>query len=167
MAISPVILVWLHKASSSTIRDSISNTRKTPSGNYCKTWSAIQRSDQNSWPFSAFIPAWRDMTSSSTSRDSIGTARKTASGNYCETVSAIQQSDQMLSPFSPVIPVWLHKAFSSTSRDSIGSTRKRPSETTVKFGARANGRIKKYGPFHLLFRSGSTRPPLQRLGIHK
>jgi hypothetical protein len=106
------------------IRDSISNTRKTPSGNYCKTWSAIQRSDQNLLPFSAFIPAWRHMTSSSTSRDSIRTTRKTASGNYCETVRAIQRSDQMLSPFSHVIPVWLHKASSSTSRDSIGTTRK-------------------------------------------
>jgi len=106
----------------------IGSTRKTASGNYCKTWSAIQRSDQNLWPFSAFIPAWRDMTSSSTSRDSIGTTRTTASGNYCETVSAIQRSDQMLWPFSPVIPAWLHKASSSTSRDSISTTRKTASE---------------------------------------
>jgi hypothetical protein len=140
----------------STSSDSIGNTRKTASGNYCKTWSAIQRSNQKLLPFSAFIPVWRDMTSSSTSRDSIGTTRKTASENYCETVSAIQRSDQMLSPFSPVIPVWLHKASSSTSRDSIGTTRKRPLETTVKFGARSNGRIIKYGPFQLLFRSGAT-----------
>jgi hypothetical protein len=33
--------------STSSTRDSIGNTRKTASGNYCKTLSAIQRSDQN------------------------------------------------------------------------------------------------------------------------
>jgi hypothetical protein len=44
--------------------------------------SAIQRSDQNLWPFLAVIPVWCDKTSSSTSRDSIVTTRKTASGNY-------------------------------------------------------------------------------------
>jgi hypothetical protein len=108
----------------STSRDSIGTTRKTASGNYCETVSAIQRSDQMLSPFSPVIPVWLCKASSSTTRDSIGTTRKTASGNYCETLSAIQRSDQMLSPFSPVILVWLHKASSSTSRDSIGITRK-------------------------------------------
>jgi hypothetical protein len=40
-------------------------------------------------------------------------------------------------------------------------------ETTVKLWARYTGRIKCYGLFHLLFWSGSTRPPLQRVGIPK
>jgi len=35
---SGVILVWLHKASSSTSRDSIGNTRETVSANYCKKY---------------------------------------------------------------------------------------------------------------------------------
>jgi hypothetical protein len=91
MPFSPVIPVWLHKASSSTCRASIGTTMKTASGNYCKTLSAIQRSDQKLWPFSAFIPVWRDMTSTSTSRDCICRTRKTTSGNYCETLSAIQR----------------------------------------------------------------------------
>jgi len=85
--------------SSSTSRDSIGTTRKTASGNYSETLSAIQRSDQMLWPFSPVIPACLHKASSSTSRDSISTTRKTASGNYCETLSAIQLSDQMLSPF--------------------------------------------------------------------
>jgi hypothetical protein len=49
---------WLHKASSSTSRGFIGNTRKTASGNYCKSLSAIQRSDQKLWPFSAFTPVF-------------------------------------------------------------------------------------------------------------
>jgi hypothetical protein len=68
--------------SSSTSRDSIGTTRKTASGNYCKTLSAIKWSDQKLWPFSAFILVWGDMTSSSTSRESIGTTRETTSRNY-------------------------------------------------------------------------------------
>jgi hypothetical protein len=62
--------------------DSIGTTRKTSFGNYCKTLSAIKRSDQKLWPFSAFILVWGDMTSSSTSRESIGTTRETTSRNY-------------------------------------------------------------------------------------
>jgi len=116
---SPIIPVWLHKASSSTSRDSICTTRTSASENYCETLSEIQRSDQMLSPFSPVIPVWIHKASSSTNWDSIGTTRKTGSGNYCETVSAIQRSDQMLSPFSPLIPVWLHKASSSTSRDSV------------------------------------------------
>jgi hypothetical protein len=46
--------------------------------------SAIQRSDQKLWPFSAFIPVSLDKTTSSTSRDSIGNKRETFSGNYCK-----------------------------------------------------------------------------------
>jgi hypothetical protein len=67
--------------SSSTCRDSIGTTRKTASGNYCKTLSAIQRSDQMLSPFSPVIPVWLHKASSSTNWDSIGTTRKTASGN--------------------------------------------------------------------------------------
>jgi len=46
MALFAVILVWRHKTSSSTSRDSIDSTRKWASGNYCKYLSAIQQSDQ-------------------------------------------------------------------------------------------------------------------------
>jgi hypothetical protein len=70
--------------SSSTSRDSIGTTRKTASGNYCKTLRAIQRLNQKLWPFSAVIQVLRDNTSSSTSKDSIGTTMKTASENYCK-----------------------------------------------------------------------------------
>jgi hypothetical protein len=150
---------------SSTSRDSTGTTRKTASENYCKTLSAIQRSDQNLWPFSAVILIWCDRTSSSTSRDSIGKTRKTAFGNYCETLSAIQRSDQKLWPFSPVIPVWLHKASFSTSRDSIGNTRKTASGNYCKTLTGSNGRIKSYGTFQLLFWSGATWHPLQGVGI--
>ena len=72
------------------------NTSKTASGNYCKTFMAIQRSDQKVWPFSIFIPVWTDKTSYSSRRDSIGNTRKTASGNQCKTFMAIQRSDQKL-----------------------------------------------------------------------
>jgi len=151
--------------STSTSRDSIGNTRKTASGNYCETWSAIQRLDQNLWAFSAFIPAWRDMTLSSTSRDSIGTTRKTASGNYCQTVSAIQQSDQKLWPFQ----LLFRSGATWHPLQRVGIPYviqgKQPPETVVKLGARSNGRIKSYGSFQLLFRSGATWQHLQRVGI--
>jgi hypothetical protein len=65
--ISAVIAVWDNKTSSSTSRDSIGTSRKTGSGNYCKTLRSIQLSDQNLWHISAVIPVWRDKTSSSTS----------------------------------------------------------------------------------------------------
>jgi hypothetical protein len=71
-------------------------SRKTGSGNYCKTFRAIQRSDQKLWRFSVVIPVWGDKTSSSSSRDSIGRTRKRASGNYCKYLRAIQRSDQKL-----------------------------------------------------------------------
>ena len=46
--------------------DYLGTPRKTASGTYCKTLSAIQRSDQKFWPFSAVILVWRHKTSSST-----------------------------------------------------------------------------------------------------
>jgi hypothetical protein len=82
MALSDFIPVWRDKTTISTSRDSIGNTRKTASRNYCKTFRAIQRSDQKLWQFSPVIPVWLHKASSSTSKDSIGTTRKTASGNY-------------------------------------------------------------------------------------
>ena len=89
------------------------------SGNYCKTLSAIQRSDQKLWHFSVVILVRLDKTSSSTSRDSIGTSMKTASGNYCKTLRAIQRSDHKFWPNTAVILVWRDKTSSSPSRDSI------------------------------------------------
>jgi len=124
MALSAVILVWRKKTYSSTSRDSVGTSRKTVFGNYCKTLSAIQRSDRKLWPFSAVIPVWRGKTNSSTSSDSIRTSRKTGSGNYCKPLSTIQRSDQKLWPFSAVIPVWRGKTNSSTSSDSIRTSRK-------------------------------------------
>jgi len=55
-ALSAVILVWRDKTSSLMSRDSIGTSRKTGSGNNCKTLRAIQRSDQKLWPFSTVIP---------------------------------------------------------------------------------------------------------------
>ena len=107
-------------------------TRKTASGNSCKNLSAIQRSDQKLWPFSAIILVWRAKTASSTSTDSIGTTRKRSSGNYCKNLSAIQRSDQKLWPFSTIILVWRAKTASSTSTDSIGTTSKRSSGNYCK-----------------------------------
>jgi hypothetical protein len=75
---SAFIPVWRDMTSSSTSRDSIGTTRKMASRNYCKTLSAIQRSDQMLSPFSPVIPAWLHKASSSTNWDSIDTTRKTA-----------------------------------------------------------------------------------------
>ena len=50
--------------------------KENASGNYCKTLSAIQRSDNKLWPFIAVIPLWPDKTSSLTRRDYIGYTRK-------------------------------------------------------------------------------------------
>jgi hypothetical protein len=153
--------------------------------------SAIQRSDQNLWPFSAVILVWRDKTSSATSRDSIGNTRKTASGNYSKILSAIQRSNQKLWPFWAVITIWRDNTSSSTSRDSICTTwktasgnyrrtlsaiqrsdqklwpfqGKRSPETTYELWVWSNCRIKCFGPFKLLLQSGATIPPLQRVGI--
>jgi hypothetical protein len=77
-ASSTVIPVWSDTTSYSWSRESMGNTMKTASGNYCKTFMAIQRSDQKLWPFSTVIRVWTDKTSYSSSRDSIGNTRKTA-----------------------------------------------------------------------------------------
>jgi hypothetical protein len=76
------IPVWRDKTTFTTSRDSIGNTRKTASGNYCNTLRAIQLSDQKWWPFSLVILVWLHKASSSTSKDSIRTTRKIASENY-------------------------------------------------------------------------------------
>jgi hypothetical protein len=79
---SAIFPVWCAETSSSSSRDSIRNTRKTTTRNYCKHLSAIQQSDQKLWPFSAVIPVWRDKTSSSPSRDSMGTTTRKATLVY-------------------------------------------------------------------------------------
>jgi hypothetical protein len=183
--------VWRDKTSYLTSKDSIDTTMKTVSGNYCKIFSAIQRSNQKLWPFWAVITVWLDNTSSSTSRDSICTIRKTASGNCCRTLSAIQRSNQKLWPFWAVITIWRDNTSSSTSRDSICTTwktasgnyrrtlsaiqrsdqklwpfqGKRSPETTYELWVWSNCWIKRFGPFKLLLQSGATIPPLQRVGI--
>jgi hypothetical protein len=106
------------------VRDSIGTSRKTSFGNYYKTLSVVQRSDQKLWPFSVVISVRRDRTSSLTRRDSLDTSRKTGCRNYCNYLSAIQRSDKKLWPFSAVILVWREKTSSSSSRDSIGTSRK-------------------------------------------
>jgi hypothetical protein len=141
------------------------NTMKSASGYYCKTFMAIQRSDQKLWPFSTVIPVWNDKTSYSSSRDSIGNTRKTASGNYCETFMANQRSDQKLWPFSPIIPVWSDKTSNSSSRDSMVNTMKTASGNYCKTFMAIQWSNQKLWPFQLLFRSGATRPPIHRVGI--
>jgi hypothetical protein len=81
MALFNLIPVWSDKTFYSSSRDSMGNTMKTASGNNCKTFMAIQRSDQKLGPFSTVIPVWSDKTSYSSSKDSIGNTRKMASGN--------------------------------------------------------------------------------------
>ena len=163
-------LVWSDKTSYSASRDSMGNTMKTASGNYWKTFMAIQRSDQKLWPFSPVIPVWSDKTSYSSSRDSMGNTMKTASGNYCKTFMAIQRSDQKLWPFSTVIP------FGATRPPihRVGIPQviqwKRPLETTVKLLARSNGRIKRYAPFSCYFslaRQASSSPSRDSIRISR
>jgi len=141
--------------------------RKRGSRNYCKYSSAIQRSDQKLWRFSAVIHVWRDKTSFSTKSVSRGSTRKRASRNYCKYLSAITRSDQKLWPFSGVNPVWRHKTSSPSSRDSTCSTRKRASGNYCNYLRAIQRWIKSYGPFQLLFRSGATRPPFQLRGMHR
>ncbi|KAL9347362.1 hypothetical protein Peur_058728 [Populus x canadensis] len=74
----------------------MATTRKTASGNYCKTLSTIQRSDQKLEPFWAVNLVWRDRKFASQSRDSIATTRKMASRNSCKHSGVIQRSDQRL-----------------------------------------------------------------------
>jgi hypothetical protein len=80
----------------------------------------------------------------------------------------MQHSNQKLWPFSVVLLVWQNKTSASSSRDSIGRTRKMGFGNYCKnIWARSNRWIKSDGPFQLLFRSGTTRPPLHRVGIPK
>jgi hypothetical protein len=132
MSLFNCIPVSSDKTSYSSSRDSMGNTMKTASGNYCKTFMAIQRSDQKLWPFSTVVPVWSDKTSYSSSRDSIRNTRKTASGNYCKTFMAIQRSDQKLWPFSPVFRSGVTRH--PIHRVGIPSVihGKRPPETSVK-----------------------------------
>jgi len=108
------------------------HTMKSPSGNYDKTFMAIQRSDKKLWPFSTVIPVWSEKISYSSSRDSMGNTMKSASGNYCNTFMAIQRSDQKLWPFSTVILVWSNRTYMHRVGISSVIQGKRPPETTVK-----------------------------------
>jgi len=141
------------------------NTMKTASGNYCKTLSGIQRSDQKLWPFSAVIPVWSDKTSYSLSRHSIRNTRKRPPET---TVKLWARSNGRIKSYGPFQLLFRSRA----TRPPIHRVGipwviqwKRPPETTVKLSWRSNGRIKSFGPFHLLFRSGATRPPILRVGI--
>jgi len=142
------------------------NTRKTASENYCKTLSAIQRSDQKLWPCSTVIPVWRDNTSYSASRDSMGNTRKTASGNYYKTFS--WRSNGRIKSYGPFqLLFWSGATRPPIHRVGIPSViqGKRHPETTLKLWVLYNSWIKSYGPFQLLFRCGVTRPCIQRVGI--
>jgi hypothetical protein len=57
---------------------------------------AIQRSDQNLWPFQTRTLISSDATSTSSIGDSTSTPKKTASGTSCKDLRAIQRSDQKL-----------------------------------------------------------------------
>jgi hypothetical protein len=148
-----------------TTRDFIGGTTTTASGNSCKTLSAIQRSDQKLYPFSAVIPVWRVKTSSSSSRDYIGITRKTAFENYCKSFSAIQRSDQKLWHVSAVIAVCaLRRALQRVGIPYVLHG-KHPPETRVIVCAQSNDRIKSYGMFQQLFQCGVTGCAPERLGI--
>jgi hypothetical protein len=92
-------MVSSDETSSSPSGDSTSTTRKTASGNSCKSLREIQRSDQKLWPFRTGTLVSNDDTSSSPSGDSSSTPRKPASRNSCKNLREIQRSDQKLWPF--------------------------------------------------------------------
>jgi len=141
------------------------STRKAAFENYCKTLSAIQRSDQKLWPYSTVIPVWSDKTSYSSSRNSIGNTRKTASET---TVKLSWRSNGRIKSYGP-FQLFFRSGATRPPIHRVGILSviqgKLPSKTTVKLSWRSNGRIKSYGPFQLLFWSGATRPPIHREGI--
>jgi hypothetical protein len=73
--------------------------------------------------------------------------------------------NQKLRPLWAIIQVWQDHTYSSTSSDSIGTTRKTASGNSCKNLSTIQDQIKSYGPFELLFKCGSTTPPLQRVVI--
>ena len=103
--------------------------KNSASGNSCKTFCAIQRSDQK---FISRYSSPTDKTYSSPSSNSIASPRKTASGNSCKHFCTIQQSDQNLWPFGAVILVRLDKTHSTLICDSIASPRKSASKNSCK-----------------------------------
>src|SRR4030043_425860 len=58
--------------------------RKRASGNSCKIWIAIQRSDQKLWPLRTVTLARRDQRSSSPTIDCTSTICRRASGISCK-----------------------------------------------------------------------------------
>jgi len=96
-------LVSSDQTSDSPSGDSISSTRKTASGNSCKTLRAIQRSDQKLWPFRTGTLVSIDDTSDSPSSDSTSSTRKTASGNSCKNFKRSNGRIKSYGPFEPVL----------------------------------------------------------------
>jgi len=78
MAISNRYSRPAHQTSASPTSDSTSTRKKKASGNSCKNFRAIQRSDQKLWPFQTVNLVWPDQTSASRSSDSTSTPQKTA-----------------------------------------------------------------------------------------
>src|SRR3990172_2669253 len=92
--------------------------RKRSSGNSCKIWIAIQRSDQKLWPLRTVTLARLDQSSSSPSIDSTYTIWRRASRNSCKILTAIQRSDKKLWPLRTVTLAWRYQRSSSPSIDS-------------------------------------------------
>ena len=160
-----VIPVCSDKTSSSTSRDSIGTSRKTGSGNYCKTLRAIQRSDQSYSPFQMLVRFGK--TRPPLQRVGIPQVVQ-GNGPPETTVKLLARSNDWIKRYG---------AFQLLFRS--GATRRRlhrvgiPQvvqgkvlpETTVNIVKRSTGRIRSYGLFQQQLRSCATRPPLQLVGI--
>ena len=129
------------------------------SRNYCKYWSAIQRSDQKLWHFSAVIPVWCHKTSSSSGRASIGNKSKWISRIYGNCLSMINGLIKSYGAFQLLFRSGVKRPPLQRVRIPQVVEGNETPETTVNFRGRSNGRIKSQAIFQLLFRSGATRPP--------
>jgi len=162
---SAVIPVWRDKTSTSPSRESIGTSRKTGSGNYCKTLSSFQLSDQRLRPFQLLF--WSGATRPPLQR--VGIPYVLQGKRAPETTAKLwERSNGRIKSYGPFQLLFRSSATTPhLQRVHIPEVLqvKRPPETTVKLWARSNGRIKSYGPFHLLFQSGATRLPIHRVGI--
>jgi len=107
-----------------------------------------------------------DQTSTSSSRDYIETPKKTASKNSCKHLRAIQRSDRKLWPFWPVTQVWPTRPLRHRVGIPYQPYGKWPPEMSGKIWAWSNGRIKCYGYFNHLLKSGRPDLLLTELGFH-
>jgi hypothetical protein len=125
------------------------NTMKTASGNYCKTFMGIQRSDQMLCPFSTVFRS--RATRPPIHRVGIQWVIQWKRPPET-TVKLSWRSNGRIKSYGPFQQLFRSGATRPhIHRVGIPSViqGKRPPETTVKLSWRSNGRIKSYGPFHL------------------